>query len=257
MTTPAPEKSATPTEKTLLLPWRIDATGVLLQRYKRFLMDVRLDSGEVITAHTANTGSMRGLTDAGAAVWLSKSNNKARKLPYSVQAVADVGNGGTMVGCNTSLPNHIASVLLKGGHLPVDQKYTVHEPEVVFGPEDRSRVDWRLRDATGSLPPLFLEVKSVTLREGKTALFPDAVSTRGQKHLDDLEAEVQKGNKAMMLYVVQRDDCQDFAPAAAIDAKYTALLRRVLANGVQAVVVVASVEKRGLSLGGFLPLREF
>lgn len=222
------------------------------RRYKRFFVDCVLeDSGEGVTAHTPNTGSMAGLLSAGAPCWLTHDPAPHRKLAYTLQALrAD----DAWVGCNTQLPNAFAAALLAAQGVPELGGYTEVQREVTCGPGSRSRIDLRLRGHSDGAPDVWVEVKNVTLREGSQALFPDAVSERGRKHLGELQAQVAKGERAAMLYIVQRDDCAAFAPARRIDPAYADALREAHAAGVEVYALRVRVEERGLFFAGRLPV---
>lgn len=201
--------------------------GTLVQRYKRFLADVELESGETITAHVANSGSMMGMKEPGSTVWLSISDNPKRKLKHSWELM-EIGDG--FVGVNTSRPNHIVEEAISGGQIPELTGYPTLRREVKYG--KNSRIDLLLE--AEDKPPCYVEVKNVTLsREAGLAEFPDAVTARGTKHLHELMDQVQAGSRAVMFYLVQRQDCERFSVAADIDPKYGEALREALARGVE------------------------
>lgn len=201
--------------------------GVLLRRYKRFLADVDLASGEVVTAHCPNPGSMLGLADPGRTVWLSRSDDPKRKLAHTLELV-DAGT--SLVGVNTGRANRLVEEALDAG-LPTDLGgYARRRREVRFG--DRSRVDFLLED--DGRPPCYLEVKSVTLaRRPGIGEFPDAVTARGARHLAELATVAGTGSRAVLLYLVQREDCDRVVPAADIDPAYTGALAEAIAAGVE------------------------
>ncbi|MFO1519668.1 MAG: DNA/RNA nuclease SfsA [bacterium] len=208
--------------------------GTLLQRYKRFLADVKLPGGEVVTAHTANSGSMKGLIAPGNPVWLSFHDVPTRKLKYSWEIV-QVGE--TLVGINTSWPNYLVEEGVRSGVLSELQGYAEIRREVKYG--KNSRVDLLL--SNGEREKCYVEVKNVTLLEGGKALFPDAVSKRGQKHLMELAEMVKQGRRAALCYVLQRGDASVVAPADSIDPEYGKLLRRVVKEGVEVLAYRARV----------------
>ena len=186
--------------------------GRLIQRYKRFLADVLLDSGETVTAHCPNSGSMKGCATPGSPVLLSLSSNPKRKLAYTWELVeAD----GVWVGINTALPNRIVHEAIAMGMIPELADYRTVRPEVPYG--TGSRIDLLL---TGDRPPCYVEVKNVTLVENGRALFPDAVTTRGQKHLRELMEVVRRGERGVIFFLVQRPDADSVSPADAIDPTY-------------------------------------
>ncbi|MEL6212245.1 MAG: DNA/RNA nuclease SfsA [Pseudomonadota bacterium] len=208
--------------------------GTLVKRYKRFLADIELDSGEAITAHCANPGSMMGVAPAGARVWVSTSANKARKLPYSWELV-EVDD--TLVAINTGNPNKIAADAIANGAIPELAGYETLRREVKYG--QNSRIDIYLDDpkgggAHGRKAPCYVEVKNVHLmRSSGLAEFPDSVTTRGAKHLGELSAMAAEGARAVMLYIVQRGDCRRLRPAADLDPGYAAALEKAVAAGVE------------------------
>lgn len=202
-------------------------SGKILKRYKRFLADVELENGEVITAHTANTGSMKTCWEPGWNVLMSFHDNPKRKLKYSLEMTH---NQETWIGINTSLPNKLGKEAIENGTIKELQGYENIKPEAKIG---KSRIDLYL---TGSAdhPDCYVEIKNVTLKgEGKQVLFPDAVTERGQKHLQELINIVESGKRACMLYIVQREDVSHFSPADSIDVRYGELLREAKEKGVE------------------------
>lgn len=221
-------------------------SGRLIRRYKRFLADVRLDNGEVVTAHCANTGSMTGCSLSDSPVLLSASNRPGRKYPYTWELVQI---GGNWVGINTTLANRLVEEAVFNGTAAELQGYTTLRREVPYGAG--SRVDLLLEGARGRC---YVEVKSVTLVEGQRALFPDAVTLRGQKHLCELEQVVLRGDRGVIFFAVQRDDAECFAPADAIDPEYGRLLRRAVTAGVEALAYRAAVTPESICLREQLPV---
>ena len=201
--------------------------GRLLRRYKRFLSDVRLNTGEVVTAHCPNPGSMLGLNTPDSEVWLMPARDPKRKLNYGWELVR--ANGG-LVGINATRANRIVEEVLRGGGIPEIEQYREVRREVAYG--RGSRVDFLLQG--DNLPPCYLEVKNVHLKRApRLAEFPDAVTARGTKHLGELTAVVESGARAIMFYLVQREDCDRFAIAADIDPTYAQALQRARAAGVE------------------------
>src|SRR5580704_5025860 len=207
--------------------------ATLVRRYKRFLADVILPSGETVTAHCANPGSMIGLAAPGAPVWLSRSDNPKRKLSHSWELVeVDLGSGAELVGINTTNPNALAAEAVVAGLIPELDGYGSIRREVKYG--RNSRVDFLL-EAPGR-PPCYVEVKNVHLmRQKGLAEFPDAVTKRGAKHLEELAAMAAAGTRAVMLFLVQIASAKRFAVARDIDPTYGAHFDRARAQGVEAM----------------------
>ena len=225
--------------------------GRLVRRYKRFFMDVHLeDKDEVVVAHTPNTGSMKGLLDEGNRVMMTYNPSPKRKLDYSVQAIEV---GGTWVGCNTHLPNQFVAAVIAAQKIPELAGYDTIRKEVKYGLENRSRIDLLLEDHQEGAPSCYVEVKNVTMKEGTGALFPDAVTTRGQKHIEELMGVMAQGHRAALVFLVQRMDCEHFSPADAIDAKYGQLLRKAEKTGLCIIPMVAQVAQSGVGFAGTLP----
>lgn len=207
--------------------------ATLIRRYKRFLADVRLPSGDEITVHVANPGGMIGLALPGANVWLSKSENAKRKLAYSWELVeVDFGSGLELVGVNTAHPNLIVAEAIAAGAIPELSGYTGIRREVKYG--RNSRIDLLLTDPARA--PCYVEVKNVHLmRRRGLAEFPDAVTARGTKHLDELAAVVSAGGRAVMMYLIQIASADRFALAADIDPAYAHAFARASAAGVESL----------------------
>ncbi|MBF0140764.1 MAG: DNA/RNA nuclease SfsA [Magnetococcales bacterium] len=179
--------------------------ALFLRRYNRFLADFQTENGDTITAHCANTGSMLGLLTPGSAAMLSHSDNPQRKLAYTWELVRE---NDSWVGLHTGRTNAIVLEALKSRILPEFNDYREFKPEVQVA--DKSRLDFRLSE--DRLPPCFVEVKSVTLRQGNVAMFPDAVTKRGLRHLEALASLKQQGFRSVLLFAVQREDCVLFRP---------------------------------------------
>lgn len=218
--------------------------AVLKKRYKRFLADIDL-SGEFLTAHVPNTGSMQSCWEPDWKCAVSKSDNPSRKMPYTLELTH---NGETWIGVNTANANKLVKEWLTQKMLPEFADYTTIIPEKKIG---ESRVDFYLEGP--NLPPCYVEVKNVTLKLDGIAQFPDSVSERGQKHLRELTDLKKKGFRSAMLFVVQREDVKEFAPAATLDPEYTQLLRTAHASGVEILVYQCKMDTKELKLGQSLP----
>ncbi|GAB4539980.1 MAG: DNA/RNA nuclease SfsA [Parvularculaceae bacterium] len=202
--------------------------GRLRRRYKRFFAEIELDSGEVITAHCPNPGSMLGVLVEGGRVWASRHDDPKRKLKYSWQ-LAEVE--GALVAINTQNPNSIVEEAIRARRMPLFEGYADLRREVKYGAA--SRIDLLLEDA--ERPPCYLEIKNVHLsREAGLAEFPDSVTARGAKHLEELGEMARSGVRAVMLFVVQRSDCNRFCLAADLDPGYAAAFAAAQAAGVEA-----------------------
>ena len=223
--------------------------ATLIRRYKRFLSDHRLDDGTAVTAHVANPGAMTGLLEEGAETWLSPAMNPKRKLPYGWEMVR-VGAG--LVGVNASRPNRLAAEAIEAGAIPALAGYGSMRREVRYG--ERSRVDFLLE--ADDRPPCYVEVKNVHLRRGPHAAFPDSVTARGTKHLRELAQAAEAGARAVMLYIVQREDCARFTLAADIDPAYAAAFADARARGVEALCHACRLSTAGIAVDGPLPIDE-
>ena len=227
--------------------------GVLLKRYKRFFADIELATGEVITAHCPNTGPMTAVSTPGSPVQVSYSDNPNRKLPYTWEMIQVCDTEPAWVGVNTALPNRVIKLALEKFLFPELGKYSLIRFEVPYGKE-KSRVDFLL---TGdeSDKPIYLEVKSTTWAQGKLVLFPDTVTTRGQKHLRELTALIPQA-RAVMLYFINRGDCNQFAPGDIADPLYGKLFRDAVSLGLEVLPCRFEINPEGiryLGLADFIP----
>lgn len=220
--------------------------GRFRRRYKRFFAEVELPDGELVTAHCPNTGSLRGCLVEGARALLRDSQNPARKLRHTFAAIEV---DGTWVNVDTGLPNALVAEAVEGGQVEELSGYPSLRREVRYG--QGSRVDLLLEDGERRC---WVEVKSTTLVEDGVARFPDAVTERGRKHLEELARCVEQGDRALMFFSVARDDARVFAPADAIDPAYGETLRRVAGAGVEAVAYTTRVGPTRLELGRRLPV---
>ena len=218
--------------------------GTLIKRYKRFLADVKLDDGTEVLAHCTNSGSMKSCLEDGAEVYLTPVNDPKRKTKFTWEMIKINGD---WVGINTGNPNKLAFEAISSGTIPELGGYTNVKREVKFGD---SRFDVF---AENENEKCFVEVKNVSLKEGDYALFPDSVTTRGQKHLKTLMEVKAKGMRAVMLYIIQRSDVKIFAPAAEIDKKYAALLKEAVNKGVEVIAMQVKVTPEKIELAKKLP----
>ncbi len=221
-------------------------TGTLILRYKRFLADVTLDSGETITVHCPNSGSMTGCAVPGSPVILSRSDRPGRKYPHTWELVQV---DGCWIGVNTGITPALVREGIVTGIVRELQGYETIRPEVKQG---ESRLDLLL---TGEERRCWVEVKNVTLEENGVAIFPDSVTLRGQKHLMELMDVVRSGERGVIFFVVQRGDCGAMAPADRIDPRYGALLREAVAAGVEPLAYRAEVSPAGVHLVERLPIK--
>jgi sugar fermentation stimulation protein A len=228
--------------------------ALLVRRYKRFLADVVLPSGETVTAHCANPGAMTGLNVPGARIWLSTSDKASRKLKHSWELVeVDLGGGLELVGINTAHPNVLAGEAIAAGTIPELSGYAGIRREVRYG--RNSRVDFLLEDP--ARPPCYVEIKNVHLmRQAGLAEFPDAATKRGAKHLDELGDMVAAGARAVMLYLIQIGSAQRFALARDIDPVYGRAFDRARSRGVEALAYRCEITTGGLSVADTVPIAE-
>ena len=219
--------------------------AIFLRRYQRFLADMLLPDGSQVTAHTPNTGSMKGCLVPESPVVLWDSMNPKRKYRYSWKAIKI---GRTWVGIDTSLPNELAAEAIREGVIPAWQDFNQIQREVLVG--TNSRIDLLCRSAHERM---YVEVKNVTLVEKGVARFPDAPTTRGIKHLRELMKLKESGKRAAMLYVVQRSDARSFEPADDIDPEYARTLLTAIQAGVEVAVLSVHVTSKGATIRGTLP----
>lgn len=223
--------------------------GRLVQRYKRFFADVMLDDGRAVTAHCPNPGAMLGLNAPGLPVWVSVSDDPKRKLAHTLEIVE--ADGG-LVGVNTMHPNRLAAEALAEDLIPELAGYQEVRREVKYG--EASRVDFLLTSA--DRPPCFLEIKNVHFRrDGRLAEFPDCVAARSLKHLRELSREVQGGARAVMLFIVQRTDCDLFDAAADIDPVYAAGLVEAAKRGVEILAYGCDIGSKSIRVSRPIPWR--
>ena len=220
--------------------------GTLIKRYKRFLADIQLESGEIITAHCPNSGSMKTCAAEGWEVRLSFHDNPNRKYPYTWEMV---NNGKCWIGINTSHPNKLAKEAIQKEKITEIMGYTEIKQEVKYG--KNSRIDLLLLNEKDIC---YIEVKNVTLvEEDGDYYFPDSVTERGRKHLYELADMVQQGHRAVMLYVIQRNDGYLFKPAIHIDPAYAKSLKEVHGQGVEILVYRAEVRPEEIQIVEKIP----
>ncbi len=224
----------------------IRQTGILVRRYKRFLADITLEDGTTMTVHCPNSGSMRGCSDPGSPVIISRSDNKKRKYPWTLEMVRA---GTTWVGVNTSMTNRIVREALENGIIDDFGPISEIRPEIKVS--DKSRLDFLVRTRAGAV---YIEVKNCSLVENNQAIFPDAVTTRGTRHLHELEQLLEPGTRAAVLFCVQRADGTCFRPAYEIDPVYAAALDQVRGNGVEVLACRAEVRPDSITITGKIPL---
>lgn len=223
--------------------------GRLLSRYKRFFADVRLDDGRQVTAHCMNTGTMLGCLGPDSRVWLTPHDDPKRKLQWTWRLASD---GDALVGVDTQLPNALVEAVARAHAVAELAGYASVRREVRYG--ERSRVDLLLEEHPTDPRRCYVEVKNVTLARGRTALFPDAVTARGLTHLGELAKVVEAGERAVMVYLVQRGDTDRFAPAEDIDPAYAAGLRDAVARGVEVVALGCEVTPSAVTVDRVLPV---
>lgn len=222
--------------------------GKFVKRYKRFFADIVLDeTKETIVAHTANTGTMKTCIGDEWPVLVSYHDSPTRKLKYSWEMIH---NGKTWIGINTSLTNSLAIEAIKLGLIPELQGYQNLKPEAKIG---QSRIDILLSNSPDEL--CYVEVKNVTLVENNYALFPDAVTERGQKHLQELIDLKKQGIRAVLLFIVQRQDCDYFSLNNSIDPTYIQLLKKAMDNGVEVLVYQCQMHPEEIIVRNPLPIK--
>lgn len=228
-------------------------SAILIRRYKRFLADVRLPDGSEITLHCPNTGSMRNCAEPGSRVWYSDSGNAARKYPCTWELVEVEGR--YRVGINTGRANALVREALGRGAISELQGYRCCRAEVPYGSEN-SRIDFLLSDKPGAAgEDCYVEVKSVTLGLGNgLGAFPDAVSSRGQKHLRELIEMREAGQRAVLFFCVQHEGIARVRPAEEIDPDYASLLREAYERGVEVLAYRAAIGDTGIELDTALPV---
>jgi sugar fermentation stimulation protein A len=226
--------------------------GTLVQRYKRFLADVRLDDGRLVTATCPNTGSMLGLCTPGSVVWLSRSDNPTRRYPFTWELVqADLGRGPLLVGINTGHPNKLVAEAVAAGRIRALAGYPALRREVKYG--RNSRIDLLLECASKGL--CYVEIKNVHLsRRHGLAEFPDSVTARGVKHLTEMTEMVRQGHRAIMVFLIQRSEARRLALARDIDPAYGAAFDAARGAGVEAIALRCRVSTGEIAVDRPVPI---
>ena len=222
-------------------------SGLLIKRYKRFFVDIKIKD-QIITAHCPNTGSMIGLLNKGNKVWISKSDNPNRKLKYTLEIIE---TGKSKVGVNTLSSNKIVHHALKNNLIHEFKDLSEIQPEIKFG--KNSRFDFLVFKKKEKS---FIEVKNVTLsRKDKVAEFPDAITTRGLKHINELLKASKKNYKIYILYLIQRDDCKSFTIASDIDPFYASALKKAVKKKLKILCYDCKFSLKGIKLNNKINLK--
>ena len=219
--------------------------GTLIKRYKRFLADVQLENDEILTVHCPNTGTMLSCSTPGSRVYLSRSDNPKRKYPYTLEMVRD---NSTWVGVNTSRTNKLVTEAIEKGKISEFENFMTIKAEVKTSAH--TRLDLQVSHGTSST---FIEIKNCSLAIDRCAMFPDAVTTRGAKHLHELIRLTTEGRNACIFFLVQRTDADRFAPASQIDSIYANTLKEAAKAGVMVLVYLAEVTPEGIDVIRPLP----
>jgi len=230
------------------LAWPELIPGTLLKRYKRFLADVKLETGETVTAHCPNTGSMQGCCEPDRMVYLSMHDNPKRKYKYTWELIAMPTS---LVGVNTLVPNRLVYESIAQKRIPELSGYDIIRREVKI--DAHSRIDLMLTGRNGER--CYVEIKNCTLVTEGIAQFPDAVTSRGLKHITGLEKLVVGGHRCMLFYFIQRMDARVFRPADHIDPDYSCGLRRAVKNGVEILAYDVRIDLKGIELNQNIPCK--
>jgi sugar fermentation stimulation protein A len=220
--------------------------GTLISRYKRFLADVCLENGEIVTVHCPNSGAMTGCSQSGQKVFISFHDDPRRKLKYTWQLIEMPTS---LIGVNTMIPNRLVAQSIKHGQICELLGYDTIFSEIKVG--TNSRIDLLLQ--TYESRRCYVEIKNCTLVENEQALFPDAVTLRGKKHLVELQALVKQGYRCVMFYLIQRMDAQKFSPADKIDPGYGKELRKAISNGVEMLAYDVQIDYEQIKIRQRVP----
>ena len=230
-----------------MIEWSKLIKGTLIKRYKRFKADVKLSNGHIVTAHCANTGSMKSCSDPQRTVYLSKHNRPDRKLKYTWELIEMPTS---LVGVNTGIPNKLVKKSIENRLIKELSDFEKIRSEVKYG--ENSRIDILLENKNVKT---FIEVKNCTLLEKGICYFPDAVTSRGLKHLQELQREVHQGNRAVMFYLIQRMDATRFEPASHIDPVYSEELKKAYENGVEILAYDVNIDTKGIAINRSMPFK--
>ena len=230
-----------------LLKWPRLIEGTLVKRYKRFMADVKLRNNHVVTAHCPNSGSMKACCEPGRTVYLTRHNKPSRRLKYTWEMI-DMGT--SLVGVNTIVPNRLTKAAVLAGDVPELASYETVRSEVKYG--KNSRIDLLLESGEKRC---YVEIKNCTLVVDGLARFPDAVTSRGLKHLVELQEQVKQGDRSVMFYLIQRMDADRFEPADHIDPAYGRELRKAVQNGVEVLVYDVAMDLEGIGLNRAVPFQ--
>ncbi len=227
--------------------WPDLIAGRLIKRYKRFLADVELENGKIVTAHCPNSGTMKACSKPGQPVFISYHDNPKRKLKYTWEIIEMPTS---LVGVNTMVPNRLVKTSIENRMVPELNNYDTIKPEITVS--DKSRLDLLLTNKN-STEKCYVEIKNCTLVEDGIASFPDAVTKRGLKHLIELQELVAQGNRCVMFYLIQRMDAKKFKPADTIDPAYGKELRKAVENGVEVLVYDVIIDPEKIILNKKIP----
>ena len=230
-----------------MIEWSKLIKGTLIKRYKRFKADVKLSNGHIVTAHCPNTGSMKSCSEPGRTVYLSKHNRPERKLKYTWELIEMPTS---LVGVNTGIPNRLVKKSIENDLIKELSDFTKIRSEVKYG--ENSRIDILLENENEKI---FIEVKNCTLLEKGICYFPDAVTSRGLKHLQELQRVVHQGNRAVMFYLIQRMDANRFEPASHIDPAYSEELKKAYRNGVEILAYDVNINTKGIAINKAIPFK--
>jgi sugar fermentation stimulation protein A len=227
--------------------------GTLVQRYKRFLFDARLDDGSTVTGTCANTGSMMGLKEAGTVIWMSQSDSPTRKYRHTWELCeVDLGSGPSLVGINTGHPNKLVAEAIAAGGIKELKGYANLRREVKYG--RNSRIDLLLEDAKKGI--CYVEIKNVhMMRKDGLAEFPDSITERGAKHLNELSDMVREGHRAVMIFLIQRMDAKRLALARDVDAGYGRAFDAAAAAGVETLAYSCRMSPEEITVDRRVPVK--